>query len=119
MWKYRYVLATFLAIGSTTNGLAGDSDDSRGVDATWYACDASTDCAWTIGEGGWPVAVRTSSVSAYASWARSQAPFTTYFMPGDCFEGDEEFEAYVLRSRSAVSCVDRHCTLETEPNCTK
>ena len=118
MCKYRLLLAAFLGVSSTPIGLADDSDGSRGKDATWYACDVATDCSWAIGGGGWPVAVRTSSVSAYLEWVRSQAPFTTYFMPSDCFEGDGEFEAYVVRSETAVSCAEHHCALEIEPTCT-
>lgn len=119
MCRYRFLFATISAICSLTSGFADDAKNSRVTDVHWYACEASDDCAWVIGEGGWPVAVRASSALAFREWVRSQAPFTTYFTPGDCFGRDEEFELYALESKSRVACVDRRCALEVEPKCTK
>lgn len=90
------------------------ADDER-----WYACDATVHCEWVIGEGGWPVAVRADSVQAYSQWVRSQAPFTSYFTPGDCFESEAEFQTFVLESKSRMVCADRRCTLDIAPACTR
>lgn len=90
------------------------ADDER-----WYACDATVHCEWVIGEGGWPVAVRADSVQAYSQWVRSQAPFTSYFTPGDCFKSEAELQAFVLESKSRMVCADRRCTLDIAPACTR
>ena len=119
MFKHRNLFATALVICASTNGWADEASNSFVADAHWYACEAQTDCAWVIGEGGWPAAVRASNAQAYREWVHSQAPFTTYFMPGDCFNNDEEFKAYVLQSKSRISCKDRHCSLEVTPKCTR
>ena len=117
--KYCFLFATIFAICFMASGFADDARISHVVGANWYACEDVNNCAWVIGEGGWPVAVGKSSVPAYLEWVQSQAPFTTYFTPEDCFEKDEEFEAYVLQSKSRVSCAARHCALATEPVCTR
>ena len=113
------LLLTIVATCLSSGGFADTSGASRSSHRNWYACEASTDCTWLIGEGGWPTAVRADSAQAYRRWVESQAPFTTYFMPGDCFSRGGEFEDYVLRSKSGVACADRSCKLTTEPECTK
>jgi hypothetical protein len=65
------------------------------------------------------VAVRADSAQEYHHWVKSQAPFTSYFTPGDCFESDDEFQAFALESKSRVLCADRRCTLDVAPSCTK
>ena len=86
---------------------------------SWNACRILDDCTWSLGEGGWPAAVNAAGLPAYQEWVRSQAPFTTYFMPGDCFAYNDEFEAYLSRTKSSVACVAGSCVLETEPSCTR
>ncbi len=119
MYRHWNLFATVLVICSSAIGYADEARISSVVDAHWYACEAPDDCAWLMGEGGWPVAVRASSTQAYREWVHSQAPFTTYFMPGDCFVSDEEFKAYVLQSKSRISCEGRRCSLDIDPKCTK
>jgi len=82
-------------------------------------CGEPAECSWTLGGGGWPTAVNTEQVSAHRDWVESQAPFTTYHMPGDCFESPDVFEAYVARSRATVVCRAGACALAIEPTCTK
>ena len=119
MFRLRILFPMILAICFSASGFADEADISSRADAHWYACEVSDDCAWLMGEGGWPVAVRASSAQAYRERVHSQAPFTTYFMPGDCFVSDEEFNAYVRISESRVSCEDRRCSLDIHPECTK
>lgn len=119
MCQYRYLLTTIFAICFSSNCYADKAGPSQFSGVDWYACETPTDCKWLIGEGGWPTAVRADSAQAYRQWVESQAPFTTYFMPGDCFSRGEEFEDYVLRSKSRVACVERLCKLAAEPECTK
>lgn len=116
---YRGLCATVCTLALSASGFADDAPGSGGPDAQWYVCDAPEHCAWTIGEGGWPVAVRTESVQAYREWVRSRAPFTTYFAPGDCFMSDDAFQAYARESKSRVMCAGRRCALAIEPHCTK
>ena len=119
MCRYRYLFATILAVCFSGSSHADKAGTSRSAGADWYACEATADCAWSLGEGGWPTAVRGENAQAYRKWVDSQAPFTTYFMPGDCFNRDDEFVDYILRSKSAVTCVERLCKLDVEPECTK
>jgi len=83
----------------------------------WRACSEPADCSWTLGGGGWPTAVNVEQVSAHRDWVDSQAPFTTYHMPGDCFGSTQAFEAYVAHSRSTVVCRAGACGLAIEPTC--
>ena len=115
----RFLGAAVCTVYVLTAGTADLARGSDGPDERWFACEAPEHCAWTIGEGGWPVAVRADSVEAYRDWARTQAPFTTYFTPGDCFEREADFEAYARRSRSRVTCDDRRCTIAIEPRCNR
>ena len=119
MHEYRQALVVLLILGCT-RGVPAEQQSSpqRGI-ATWQACQVPADCTWTIGEAGWPAAVDTESVAAYREWVESQAAFTTYFMPGDCFVHNDEFESYVSRSKSSIACLDGACTLAIEPVCTK
>ena len=113
MHRIDFLFATFFILSCLSSGVSGETNPR------WRACETPDDCEWMIGEGGWPVAVRASSTRAYREWVDSQAPFTTYFMPGDCFVSDEEFKNYLDRSKSRVACVERRCLLEIEPRCTK
>ncbi len=113
MHRIGTLLAMIFATCYLSSGVAGEADPR------WYACEVSNDCAWLIGEGGWPVAVRASNTPEYREWAQSQAPFTTYFTPADCFVSDQDFEKYLYQSRSQVACADRRCVLNLEPKCTK
>lgn len=116
---YRILSATVSATFLVTSAFADGARTSMGGDARWYACEAAAHCQWTIGEGGWPVAVRADSAQEYHHWVKSQAPFTSYFTPGDCFKSDDEFQAFALESRSRMLCTDRRCTLDVAPSCTK
>lgn len=113
MRRIGILFATSFAVCCLTSGVAGEADPR------WYACEVSDDCEWLIGEGGWPVAVRASSTQDYREWAQSQAPFTTYLMPADCFDSDEQFETYLQQSKTRVACVEQRCLLDMEPKCTK
>jgi len=108
---YRILVATAYAAFLLTSALA---DDER-----WYACEEAVQCEWVIGEGGWPAAVRTDSVQAYKQWIQSQAPFTSYFTPGDCFKRDEEFQTFVLESKTRTVCTNMRCVLDIAPECTR
>ena len=90
LYAYRRALLALFALGCTSGEAAELADGARGAAAKWHACQVAADCTWTLGEGGWPAAVSGSSVSAHQEWVESQAPFTTYFMPGDCFAHSEE-----------------------------
>jgi hypothetical protein len=113
------VLVALLACGCASAEPAEPPEAQRGASTDWRACRVATDCTWTIGAGGWPVAVRGENVSVHRDWIESQAPFTTYWMPGDCFARTEQFEAYVARSRSSVACLGGACALALEPICTR
>ena len=119
MHYHRYLCGIVVLVCSLTCAATGGASEARDASADWYACDVSGDCSWALGEGGWPAAVRAEDLSAFLEWVESRAPFTTYFMPGDCFARDEEFQAYIARSKSAVSCVHRRCTLTVTPVCSK
>ena len=113
--KAHHGLMALLAFGCTS----GEPTAPEGATTNWHACEVTADCTWAIGGGGWPVATRADSASAYLDWVQSQAPFTTYFMPGDCFARPEEFHSYVASSKSSVACLAGSCTLELKPTCAK
>ena len=119
MCKYHHVLVALLALSCTSGEPTARPSNPEGAAANWHACRVTVDCAWAIGGGGWPVAIHADSASAYLDWVQSQAPFTTYFIPGDCFARREEFHSYVSRSKSSVACLAGSCTLELKPKCTK
>jgi hypothetical protein len=116
---HRYLCSIVVLVCFLTSADAGEASETRDANADWYACEVSEDCSWTLGEGGWPAAVRAESISVFLEWVETRAPFTTYFMPGDCFERDEEFQDYIARSKSAVSCAHRRCALTVTPVCTR
>jgi len=95
-------------------GAGGPSDDT----AEWLSCRVGADCNWLIGEGGWPVAVNRARTQDYQAWVHSQAPFTTYYTPSDCFAHGEEFDDYSARSEGAVACAAGSCRIDLEPGCT-
>ena len=79
----------------------------------------ASDCVWTVGEGGWPTAVRTEELEAYQRRVAERAPHTTYFGPGDCFASTEAFDAYVEQSRIGVTCRDARCEITARPVCSQ
>lgn len=109
----RIVLTVSLVLSCLSRGVTGEADP------LWYACETVDECQWLIGEGGWPVAVRADSAQPYLEWVQTRAPFTTYFMPGDCFVSDEQFKNYLNESRTRVKCVERQCSLGIRPRCAK
>lgn len=98
-------------------GCSHAPDDAR--DAPWLRCEVATDCVWTVGEGGWPTAVRADQLKSYQRQVAERAPHTTYFGPGDCFATTEAFDAYVERSRESVSCTEARCQITARPVCTQ
>ncbi len=83
----------------------------------WRSCEAASDCAVVIGQAGWPAAINARHELDYLGWVQSQAPFTTYFAPGDCFAEDAAFRAYVSRSESSLACTGGQCVLGVEATC--
>lgn len=111
-------LAAVLVVGCASGEPVERPDEVPAV-ASWHVCSVASDCTWTVGEGGWPAAVNAERESDYLAWVESQAPFTTYFTPDDCFLEGEELSAYVSESRSSVDCRAGSCTLTVSPHCTR
>ena len=74
---------------------------------------------WVLGEGGWPTAVNGSRRTTYLEWVASQAPFTTYFTPSDCFVSEREIEEFEGESREALACSGGRCIIALEQRCTR
>ncbi|MBW2280465.1 MAG: hypothetical protein JRG76_15860 [Deltaproteobacteria bacterium] len=112
------VAATALACGWGPPPAPEGAPDGRSRPNEWSTCGIAADCTWLIGEGGWPVAVNSTRSQDYQAWVQSQAPFTTYYTPSDCFAQGREFDEYSTRSESAIACDAGRCRIDLEPACT-
>ncbi len=110
-------LAAAAALACTSGGPGRTSVDG-GEAVEWLSCRTLADCTWLIGEGGWPVAINRKRKDDYLAWVRSQAPFTTYYTPSDCFAHSQEFDGYTRHSQEAVRCHEGRCRIDLDPACT-
>ncbi len=113
-----WLVALLAAALACTSGGPGRAPFDGGETVEWLSCRTAADCTWLIGEGGWPVAINRERKNDYLAWVRSQAPFTTYYAPSDCFAHSEESDDYAARSQGAVTCDAARCRIDLEPVCT-
>lgn len=100
-----------------TPGLPGIVHASQADPQEWTACRTSRDCVWTLGDGGWPVAVNRTHLRQFAERVSALAPYTTYFMLADCIPDADARNAYLTQSQAAVSCERAVCKVTLEAQC--
>ncbi len=95
------------------------SADAPSYDESWHMCVSAEQCVWVQGGGDWPDAVHKDHVKSYSGWIAATAPYTTYFMPGDCFASRREVDDFIAESRDHVACLAGRCRIDLKPTCTK